>query len=68
MAFDIRHDAYHLTVRRMDDPVNQVAGQIVYEEKGGALAVLLARNVLTVVVGGLALWGWHQERVADARP
>ncbi len=28
-------DTYHLTVRKMDDPVNQVAGQIVYEEKGG---------------------------------
>jgi hypothetical protein len=38
---------------------------VVYDEKGGALAVLLARNLLTVVIGILALWGWRQERVLD---
>jgi hypothetical protein len=39
---------------------------VVFDEKGGALAVLLARNVLTIVVGVLALWGWRQERLADS--
>jgi hypothetical protein len=38
---------------------------VVYDEKGGALAVLLTRNALTLAVGVLALWGWRQERVAD---
>jgi hypothetical protein len=39
---------------------------VVFEEKGGALAVLLMRNLLTIVVGVLALWGWHQERLLDS--
>jgi hypothetical protein len=38
---------------------------LVYDEKGGALAVLLVRNFLTVGIGVLALWGWRQERLAD---
>ena len=38
---------------------------VVFDEKGGALTVLLLRNLLTLAVGALALWGWHQERVAD---
>jgi hypothetical protein len=38
---------------------------LVYDEKGGALAVLLVRNVLTVAIGVLALRGWRQERLAD---
>jgi hypothetical protein len=31
-----------------------------FYDKGGALAVLLVRDVLTLVIGGLALWAWRR--------
>ena len=31
---------------------------VLFYDKGGALIVLLARDVLTIVIGALALWGW----------
>jgi hypothetical protein len=35
---------------------------LLFYDKGGALAVLIVRDVLTLVVGGLALWAWRQAR------
>ena len=31
---------------------------VLFYDKGGALVVLLVRDVLTIVVGVLALWAW----------
>jgi hypothetical protein len=36
-------------------------------DKGGALIVLTVRDVLTVVAGVLALWGWRRSRPVPAR-
>jgi hypothetical protein len=33
---------------------------LLFYDKGGALVVLVVRDVLTLVVGGLALWAWRQ--------
>jgi hypothetical protein len=33
---------------------------LLFYDKGGALVVLVARDVLTLVVGGLALWAWRR--------
>jgi hypothetical protein len=35
---------------------------LLFYDKGGALVVLMARDVLTLVVGGLALWAWRRAR------
>ena len=35
---------------------------LLFYDKGGALEVLVARDVFTLVVGGLALWGWRALR------
>ncbi|MEY2433595.1 MAG: hypothetical protein QOC92_3320 [Acidimicrobiaceae bacterium] len=33
---------------------------LLFYDKGGALVVLIVRDVLTLVVGGLALWAWRR--------
>ena len=33
---------------------------VLFYNKGGALIVLLVRDVLTVLIGGLALWAWRR--------
>ena len=38
---------------------------VLFYDKGGALAVLVVRDVLTLVVGFLALWAWRSSRVRE---
>jgi hypothetical protein len=33
---------------------------VLFYDKGGALIVLLIRDMLTIVMGALALWGWKR--------
>jgi hypothetical protein len=40
---------------------------LLFFDKGGALIVLTVRDVLTVVAGVLALWGWRRSRPVPAR-
>ena len=39
---------------------------LLFFDKGGALEVLAVRDVLTVVVGALALWGWRKSEASPA--
>jgi len=39
---------------------------LLFYDKGGALAALAVRNLLTIVTGGLALWAWRSPRPAAA--
>ena len=39
---------------------------LLFFDKGGALVDLVARDVLTVVTGLLALWAWHRSSRSPA--